>query len=323
MKKILLAFAASLLLAGCVGSPFATATSTATLTDTPLPPTATATVTRTPTITPTFTASPLPTATWVAQGPDHVIVPILLYHRIAVSPIGSRYYVTPETFDGQMKLLHDWGYETITIDMLLNAIYEGAELPPRPIILTLDDGHLDNYTTALPILEKYGFTAIEYVVYNFIGVEGYMDVEQLRELVDAGWELGSHSLNHRDIPKLDPALQRSEVVDSRTKLEEALGVPIRTFAYPYGAASGGVIDYVHFAGYIAGMGLGYTADQGNSNIFYLQRREIYGHLDVRGFANFLPWQGDPAFFPTIAAPQTATPTFTPTQTETQIPTATP
>src|SRR5687767_10745167 len=124
MKKIILVVGASLLLAGCAGSPFATATPTSTLTHTALPPTETATATPTFTITPTFTPSPLPTATWVAQGPDHVIVPILLYHRIAVSPINSRYYVTPENFDGQMKLLHDWGYETITIDMLLKAIYD-------------------------------------------------------------------------------------------------------------------------------------------------------------------------------------------------------
>ncbi len=319
MKKILLAFGASVLLAGCAGFPFATPSTAATLTETPLPPTGTATVTRTPTITPTFTPSPLPTATWVAQGPNHVFVPILLYHRIAVSPIGSRYYVTPENFDGQMKLLRDWGYETITIEMLLKAINEGAELPPRPIILTFDDGHLDNYTTALPILQKYGFTGVEYVVYNFVGVEGYMTFDQLKELAAAGWELGSHSMNHRDLPKLEPVFQRNEVVVSRTKLEEALGVPILTFAYPFGAASSGVIDYVQFAGYVAGMGLGYTADQWESNLYFLQRREIYGHLDVRGFSNFLPWHGDPAFFPTFTPPPTSTASRTPVPTRTPNP----
>ena len=290
MKKILLALGASLLLAGCSGSPFAAPTATSTAT--PQPPTETATVTLTPTITPTYTPSPLPTATWVAQGPDHVFVPILLYHRISVSPIGSRYYVPPDVFDAQMKLLHDWGYQTIKIDMLLKAIEEGASLPPRPIILTFDDGHLDNYTTALPILQKYGFTGVEYLVVNFIGVEGYMNVDQIKELAAAGWEMGSHSMNHWDLPKQEAVVQRSEVVNSREQLEQTIGVPMLTFAYPFGAASSGVIDYVKFAGYTAGMGLGYTADQGTSNLFYLQRREIYGYLDVKGFSAFLPWQGD-------------------------------
>lgn len=321
MKRILWLFGVSLLLAGCAGSPFAPPTPT--LTETPLPATETATVTPTASITPTSTPSPLPTATWVAQGPDHVIVPILLYHRIDISPIGSRYYVTPETFDGQMKLLHDWGYKTITIEMLVRAIQEGVSLPPRPIILTFDDGHLDNYTNALPILQKYGFTGVEYVVFNFIGVDHYMTVDQIKELAAAGWEIGSHSLNHLDLTRLEPAHQRREIVESRAMLEKTLGIPILTFAYPFGVSNSGVIDYVHFAGYIAGMGLGYTADQGRSNLYTLQRREIYGHLDVKGFAAFLPWQGDPSFLPTHTPTATSRPSRTPLPTYTQYPTRTP
>ncbi|HEY2981399.1 MAG TPA: hypothetical protein VGJ22_09485, partial [Anaerolineales bacterium] len=141
MKIMSLVLGASLLLAGCTAMPAVTPT----LTASPLPPpTGTATVTLTPSITPTYTASALPTATWVTQGPDHVIVPILLYHHIDISPINSRYYVTPFNFEGQMKLLHDWGYETISISDLVRAITEGASLPPRPIILSFDDGHVDN-----------------------------------------------------------------------------------------------------------------------------------------------------------------------------------
>ena len=60
-------------------------------------------------------------------------VPIILYHRIDISPINSQYYVPPEKFDEEMKLLHDWGYTTITTELLIKAITEGADLPPRPI----------------------------------------------------------------------------------------------------------------------------------------------------------------------------------------------
>ena len=290
----------------------------------PLPsPTETATVTPIPSITPTFTASPSPTPTWVTFGPDAVTFPILLYHRIDVSPIDSQYYVTPEKFEEQIKLLHDWEYTTVTIDMLLTAIKEGAELPPRPVIITFDDGHLDNYTTAFPIMQKYGFTGVLYIVGNYMGADGYMTAAQIREMADAGWEVGSHSMNHFDLQKLDKDAQRLEIVGSREKLEAEIGVPVKTFAYPFGLMDDSAGSYVHFAGYVAAMGLGYTHDQGSSNLYYLQRRDIKGTYDMKQFALFLPWQGDPAFLPTDTPTPTPTASRTPIPTYTQYPTKTP
>ena len=315
----------SILLSGCGTEILAesTSTSTVTTTSTPLPPTETATVTPTFTITPTFTASPIPTATWVHQGPKSVLVPIILYHRIAISPINSQYYVPPEKFDEEMKLLHDWGYTTITTELLIKAINEGADLPPRPILITFDDGHLNNYTTAFPIMKKYGFTGVLYIVANYMGADQYMNADQIKEMASAGWEVGSHSVNHLDLTSLEPERQRYEVVDSRTILEEKLGVPILTIAYPFGISNSSVIDYAHFAGYIGGMSLGYTQNQGISNLFTLQRRDIQGKYDVKQFAAFLPWQGDPIFLPTDTPTPTLVPSRTPIPTYTWVPTNTP
>ena len=299
MKKIfILVMGLSILLSGCGTGIFSRIdlnSNDDSTTSTPPPPTETATVTQTFTITPTFTASPTPTATWVHQGPDTVLVPIILYHRIDTSPINSQYYVPPEKFDEEMKLLHDWGYTTITTELLIKAINEGADLPPRPILITFDDGHLNNYTTAFPIMQKYGFTGVLYIVANYMGTDQYMNADQIKEMASAGWEVGSHSVNHLDLTSLEPERQRYEVVDSRTILEEKLGVPILTIAYPFGISNSGVIDYAHFAGYIGGMSLGYTYNQGISNLYTLQRRDIQGKYDVKQFAAFLPWQGDPIF----------------------------
>lgn len=311
------------LLAAACGVPAAptmatvTASPPATATRTPVP-------TATASIAPTFTASPVPTATWVVQGPDEVTVPILLYHRIDISPINSRYYVPPDKFRDQIRLLHDWEYQTISTEMLIRAIREGAELPPRPVMITFDDGHMDNYTTAFPIMEEYGFTGILYIVANYLGAEDYMDVEQLRTMHDSGWEVGSHSLNHRDLQRLETGLQRDEIVVSRERLEQELGLPVLTFAYPFGSFSAGVVDYVHFAGYRAAMSAsGYTADQGLSNLFALQRIEIKGQEDARSFTRFLPWKGDPSFLPTGMPTPTMLPSRTPIATYTQYPTPTP
>ena len=111
-----------------------------------------------------------------------MLVPIILYHRIDISPINSQYYVPPEKFDEEMKLLHDWGYTTITTELLIKAINEGADLPPRPILITFDDGHLNNYTTAFPIMQKYGFTGVLYIVANYMGADQYMNADQIKEM---------------------------------------------------------------------------------------------------------------------------------------------
>jgi len=246
------------------------------------------------------------------QGPGDVTVPIILYHRIDVSPINSRYYVTPGKFEEQMKLLRDWGYTSITTTMLIQAINEGAELPPRPFLLTIDDGNLDNYTNAFPIMQKYGFTGVLYLVGNYIGAQNYMNVEQVLEMHNAGWEVGSHSMSHLDLTKLESDAIRTEIVGSRETLEEILGIPVLTFAYPFGFKNESAVDYIKFAGYIGAMGAsGYTPAQGMWNLYYLQRVEIKGSEDAKTFTRFLPWQGDPSFLPTDTPMPSLTPSRTP------------
>ena len=305
----------ALLLSGCNGLAYFSPTNTPTVTAVPSTPTVT------PTVAPTFTRtilttpslSPSATPTWVAQGPDQVKVPILLYHHIAISPIGSRYYVPPDKFETEIKLLHDWGYTSISTKMLVVSITTGISLPPRPVIITFDDANEDNYSYAFPILKKYGFTGVLYVPFDYIGTNNYLTVDQIKEMAAAGWEVGSHSLSHSmDFPIMDPPSMRSEIVDSRKKLEVLLGLPILTFAYPFGDAPSAAVDYVHFAGYIAGMGAtGYTADQGTGNLFVLQRCEIKGSDDAKSMTRFLPWLGDPSFLPTSTPTSTVTPSRTP------------
>lgn len=293
------------------------------------PPLATPTTvpTKTPSPEPTLThtPAPTPTPTWVAQGPGHVLVPILMYHHIAVSPVDSIFYVTPEAFDEQLRLLQNWGYTSISTSMLVEAITKGAALPPHPIILTFDDAHEDNYTNAFPIMRKYDFTGVLYVPYDYIGTSGSLSIAEIQEMAAAGWEIGSHTLSHPlNFLNLDPAAMRAEIVGSRKQLSSLLHLPILTFAYPFGDNNSAVTDYVIYAGYIAGMGAtGFTADQGPSNLFVLQRCEIRGSETVKTMTRFLPWHGDPAFLPTDTPTATPRPTRTPLPTYTQYPTRTP
>ena len=272
-------------------------------------PTQTVTDTVQPTLSPTETFTPHPTNTpqptftptstidftdisqWTLQGPNEVTVPILLYHHIGISPSGSLYYVSPYAFEQQMYLLRQWGYQTISVEMMIAAIKGGGLLPPRPIILTFDDGSKSVLSTALPIMQKYNFTGTVYLVNNYVGAANFLSVDDIHQLYEAGWEVGSHSITHTDLT-IESVDQEKEIVESRLRLQRQLDLPILTFAYPYGAYDVDSVEIVRFAGYIGAVGLGPSTRQGNKNLYYLYRRDIQANYDIQRFASFLPWQED-------------------------------
>ena len=264
---------------------FPTNTSTLLPSETPLP---TLTLTSTPTLEPQ----------WYLQGPGEVIVPILLYHHVAILQKENIYYVLPDAFERQLNLLHEWGYTTISVELMVRAIKEGAELPPKPIILTFDDGSETIYTNALPIMQKYNFTGTVYLVYNYVGTRNYMNPDQIRGLYASGWEIGSHSLSHTDLTERSDR-QMDEIVESRRKLQSLLGVPVLSFSYPFGAYDENSVYYAHYAGYIAALGLGNESLQGNKNLFYLYRQVVKGSDDLKTFALLLPWREDLDHLPAI------------------------
>ncbi len=179
-------------------------------------------------------------------------------------------------------------------------------------------------------MKQYGFTGVLYTVVGYInkpsGLDAdpnYLTIEQIKEMAAAGWEIGSHTETHQDLTVMTDDQLHYEIVQSRKDLQQELGVPILTFAYPFGDANSAATDYVHFAGYIAAMGAtGFAADQGVSNLFELQRCEIKGADDARSIIRFLPWLGDPSFIPTDTPTTTSTPSRTPVPTWTMYPTST-
>jgi len=292
MKHIFSALMLFLFLTGCstpdVMAFFATQTPTPTITPTP---TATFTASPTPTLTltPTVTPTWLPTATatpmWVVKGPGSIICPILLYHHIQTPDVSNEYYVTPEDFRAQMQALKDWGYTTIPISLLITAINEGAPMPEKPVVISFDDGDISVYTTAYPIMKEFGFVGVNYLVGNRLESDGFMHVEQIKELMAAGWEVGSHSMTHTDLTQSPDV--GWELAQSKADLKKALGVKILSFAYPFGSKSEDIINKVS-QNYVAGVGLGVYVEQTLGNIYYLWRRPIPYGIDMATFASYLP-----------------------------------
>lgn len=271
-------------------SPLPTPTETAPVPQIVFP---TDTVPPSPTVTPTETPTSTPEPKFRMQGPGRILVPILLYHQIGYSNTPNNpYYVSPEEFEKQMYLLHAWGYQTITVRQLADAILNGAELPVKPIVLTFDDGSANTFTTAFPILQKYEFIGTAYIVYHFIGgSREHMNRTQILKLYESGWEIGSHSLTHRDLTQ-NPNRQKAEIVGSKQQLEALLKIPIETFSYPFGAYDAQTVSIMPTSGYLAAVGLGTDMQHGPVGIYYLQRRDVKGTYDLKTFASFLPWRGD-------------------------------
>ena len=191
-----------------------------------------------------------------------------------------------------MDLLYSEGYTTISTEMFVNAIKEDTQLPKKSVILTFDDGNINVITTAFPIMNKYDFTGVAYIVYAYLGAAGSMDIDQVKTLAENGWEIGSHSFSHADLIDHQERLG-TEIVMSRTMLERKLGVPVLTFAYPFGRFNSSAVDLVKRAGYIAAFGVENNQKPEVNGLFYLNRLEVKGDYDINQFASLLSKSGTP------------------------------
>jgi len=190
-----------------------------------------------------------------------------------------------------MKALHDLGYTTISIDTLVEAILNGKALPAHAVVISFDDGNLDVYQNAFPVMKKYSFTGTLFIVAGHLAAKDCMGVTQIKEMITAGWEVGSHSMTHPDLTKAKSTLSE-EMTKSKSVLSEKLGVNIAIFAYPYGAANQAVEAEAQKAGYRAAVGLGDVYRQSTRNLYFLGRTEIQNSYDMEKFANLLPWRGN-------------------------------
>ncbi len=213
------------------------ATATETQLPTAVPPTA---VPESPTLEPTATKlPPLPTPSgtysWTLK------VPILMYHYISSPPEDADKYrldlsVTPTEFERQMAYLVANGFETISLYDLSLAITAKTELPEKPVIITVDDGYVDAYENALPILQEHGLQATFFVVTEFIdeGRAGYLTWEMVEEMAAAGMSIEPHSKTHPDLSGAERDFVIYEMLGAQETIAAHTGHAPRYFCYPGG-----------------------------------------------------------------------------------------
>lgn len=169
-------------------------------------------------------------------------VPILMYHHVSNAPppapsqIGLT--VTDDDFSAQLDYLAGHGYHAVRLVDLLNALYYGRPLPPRPVVLTFDDGYLDAYTDVFPRLRRHGMVGEFNVITGYaglaVGVNSYMTWPQIGALAAAGMEIESHTIDHQDLGIVGTDKARYELRFSRGMLAAHIHQAVQFLAYPSG-----------------------------------------------------------------------------------------
>jgi len=184
----------------------------------------------------------------------------LMYHAVESPPLFHSHrglYVEPSWLERQLRELATDGVAFIS----LTEWTERKPKPGRQAFVTFDDAFLDLRENALPVLNRLGVFAVTYVVADRIGGTNAWDADsgaQIRPLMDradllawqaAGQEIGSHGMTHVHLTRVPLAQARAEIFDSRKKLEDLAGRPVRHFCYPYGDLNPAIRDLVGEAGY--------------------------------------------------------------------------
>jgi peptidoglycan/xylan/chitin deacetylase (PgdA/CDA1 family) len=225
------------------------------------------------------------------------VVPILTYHRFV--PKGQscdRLAVSERSFARQLAYLRDNNYSVISFSQLADFVEGKAAIPPKSVVLTIDDGYKSAYDVAYPILRKFGQKATIFVYSEFVGASAGLTWAQMKEMAASKLiDIQPHSKTHSDLTiRLEGENEkayleriREEVRHPARAIERNLGLPIHTFSYPYGAEDDAVLDVVEAAGFR----LGTTVTRGSNPSFAhplaLRRTQIYCDDDIKTFANRL------------------------------------
>ena len=212
---------------------------------------------------------------------------ILTYHCIGYEK-NNRLKIPQQQFKQQMKYIKDNGYSTITIEQLYKFIMQNKPIPKKSVIITFDDGYIDNYQYAYPILKEFNLKATVFVIAKTIDKsKDYMTSNQLKELQANGIDIESHTLDHERLTTLSYEKQLNTLKESKTTLENILGKKVNYIAYPYAKYNNDTIKAAMNAGYFMGFVLGGKVARKNDGIYTLHRMCVVPNDSIGRFSSIL------------------------------------
>ena len=218
---------------------------------------------------------------------ETIQAPILIYHHIkdfegSDAQADALYIVRPQNFEQQLTYLQDNGFTPLLLRDLPDYFSGKKVLPEKPVFLTFDDGLRSQFEVAAPILERFDFPATFFVFTNPIDrSDNYMTWDQLKTLVAAGHDVGSHGHYHLFWDRISAAELPAEIIGSKNILEDQLGITVVTTAYPFGEYTPAVTTAVGAAGYQVARGIGHGKNHRSDQLFTLD-----GYFVTNSFSYF-------------------------------------
>ena len=176
-------------------------------------------------------------------------IPILMYHKVG-APVHTKadtfLNVSKESFERQVRHLARLGFRGITFEQAARGLFDGDELPPKPVCVTFDDGYVNVMEYALPVLRRVDWPATVFVPTAYVGrsnlwdeplghpILPIMDWSWLKALHDEGWEMSGHTASHPNLAELPDSEAEREMRQGRETLESNLSTTVSTFCYPFG-----------------------------------------------------------------------------------------
>lgn len=211
-------------------------------------------------------------------------LPILTYH--ALDDTGSVVSMSPALFRSQIEYLRANGWRALSLDELL-AGHQGGQWQPRTFALTFDDGFVNFFEHALPVLRECEFTATVFVISDWVGRTNdwqsqlawvprhpLMDWSKLRTIADAGIEIGAHTISHPHLARLSATDAACEIVDCQRIIQDRVGHAAQAFAYPYGEMSR-TAEAIVAQNYRAGFSTRLGFATGQSHVTAFERIDTY------------------------------------------------
>jgi peptidoglycan/xylan/chitin deacetylase (PgdA/CDA1 family) len=205
--------------------------------------------------------------------------PILMYHQVKPDArYVNRLAVSVDTFRRQMSFLKRYGYNVVTLERLVDFISAGKRIPHNTVVVTFDDGYLNNYTHAFPVLKEYGIPATIFIITDEVGrAQGdRLSWDQIREMSSSGLiSFGSHAMGPEPLVNIASRDEiKRQIFESKRIIEGRLGQPVKFFSYPEGKFNPFIRQTVIDAGYRGAVTTFLGSYHPNNDLFALKRLRV-------------------------------------------------
>jgi len=221
-------------------------------------------------------------------------VAYLMYHELdsdgrelcKTDPGYVRYVVNERIFREQLSRLHEIGYRGVNVSEAL-----GGSGSDHMVAITFDDGCETDLLVAVPLLKEFLYNATFFVVSGWIEQRGYLSKQQVREIADAGFEIGCHSKTHPNLSYLDAAGLHEEIVIAKSEIEQMIGRSVSHFSCPGGFWSAQIARVAADAGFqtVASSRIGTNSPR--TDRYRLARVAIYRNFSLKHFESFCRGKG--------------------------------